>query len=96
MLNKFDNSKGIEVLRYLDDVDKFMEENCEEREMKEQCLVCYGNDERPYYVCNNNHEYHYECLESYYKKFDVTVNCFYCKGRYDFSKVYRCCSKEEQ
>jgi len=72
-------------------IDTILDNNKKVSLMKDNCYICYCNEEvhDVYYLCENNHSYHHKFLISYYKKVNVDINCFYCKGKYNFSQVYK-------
>ena len=45
----------------------------------ELCSICYENVNNGYYICNNNHYYHYECLNQWIKFKGNQATCPYCR-----------------
>ncbi len=90
ILKYMDNNKYIELMKYIKNMDELLEEKYENKKMESSCYICYCDDIDDYYFsCENRHNYHSKCLFGYYNKVDIDVKCFYCKGNYDFSKVYK-------
>jgi hypothetical protein len=85
------NEEYVAVCKNYDNIKEVLEKVCETIEMKDNCYICYCNDiEDYYYECDNKHKYHHECLMGYYNKVNIDINCFYCKAKYNFKKVYKC------
>lgn len=92
-----ENDEFIEVCREYENISNILEKVCKKEEMKDNCYICYCNDiDDYYYECVNKHKYHHGCLIGYYNKVNVDINCFYCKSKYDFRKVYKCLLDKEQ
>jgi homoserine trans-succinylase len=92
ILKSVDNNKYVELVKYMKNIDDIYVEYYEKKKMESSCYICYCDDIDDYYFsCENRHNYHSKCLMGYYNKVSIDVNCFYCKGKYDFSKVYKSC-----
>jgi hypothetical protein len=92
ILKCMDNEKYVDLLKYITEPDEVFVEVFEKKKMESACYICYCDDiDDYYYTCENKHNYHNKCMMSYYNKVDVDIKCFYCKGRYDFSRVYKSC-----
>jgi hypothetical protein len=97
IMKYLDNNEFVEVCKNYENIKDVLEKIYENAEMKDNCYICYCNDiDDYYYECDNKHKYHHGCLMGYYNKVNIDINCFYCKAKYDFKKVYKCLlSKEE-
>jgi hypothetical protein len=92
-----DNGEYIDVCKEYENMNGVLDKICDKVEMKDNCYICYCNDiDDFYYECENKHKYHHQCLLGYYNKVNVDINCFYCKGKYDFRKVYKHLEDKEQ